>query len=115
MSVFAGVVAKRGYIAPHGQNIGYINGTITLTGTTYVNGDLDLSALDMVGINPENLKGAHFTVGGSTGYMVTWTRAATPVWTALGTLKLYSATGTEATGSLTLTIDYSLFFFKHLL
>lgn len=107
MADFAGTVAKVSVTPPFAGHDGHLIFTITLSSTTYVNGNLNISSIStgFAGITPDQVKTINFTVGAaSAGYMVNFLQASTPTFSNLGTLKLYTATGTEATGSLTLTI-----------
>jgi hypothetical protein len=107
MADFAGTVAKVSATPPFAGHDGHLVFTITLSATTYVNGNLNISGIAnaIAGITADMVKTINFTVGAaSTAYMVNYLQAASPTFSNLGTLKLYTATGTEATGSLTLTI-----------
>jgi hypothetical protein len=106
MADFAGTKAKVNARAPFGGHPGYLIFTITLSSTTYVNGNLNLSAIKIPSsISPSMVKYINFSVGGSTAaYMVLFDLAATPTFANLGTLKLFTTTSAEASGSLTLVV-----------
>ena len=107
MADFAGTVALVGMDSPHGNHHGVLTFTITLSSTAYAGGNLNLSAIDWPpGVQASQVGFINFTVGAAAaGYMVSFLPAASPTFANLGTLKLYTATGTEATGSLTLTVQ----------
>lgn len=106
MADFAGTLTKVSHNAPFAGHPGAAVFQIALTAATYVNGNLNLSSIvpNLPGVQAADVKNIVFTVGGTAAYIVNWTPAATPTWSNLGTLKLFTATGTEATGTLTFTI-----------
>lgn len=107
MADFAGTVAHVASAAPFGGHPGALAFSITLSATAYVSsGTVNLSGIKVPpGVNPDQLKSVTWDVGGvAAGYMVVWTPATTPTWANIGVLRLYTATGTEATGSLTLVV-----------
>ncbi len=105
MSTFAGTYAKVSLKTPHSGLPGHLIFTITLAATTYVNGDLNLRSFSIPGHTPAVVKAINFSIGGSTAaYLVLYTPATTPTFAAMGTLKLFTATGAEASGSLSLVV-----------
>ena len=106
MADFAGTAAKVTLKPPFAGHPGALVFTITLSSTTYVNGNLNLSGIKVGGgVTPAMVRFIVFNVGGSTAaYLPLFTLATTPTWANLGTLKLFTATSTEATGSLTLVL-----------
>lgn len=110
MADFAGTPAFVAYRDAFGGHPGEGVFTITLSAATYGGGNLNLSSIasKFRGANaqPQNLKFFDFRAHGSSGncYLVLFVPAASPSWANLGTLKLFSATNTEATGTLTFTV-----------
>lgn len=110
MADFAGTPAFVAYRDAFGGHPGEGVFTITLSAAAYGGGTLNLSSIAswFRGSNaqPQNLKHFDFRAHGSSGncYHVLFTPAASPSWADLGTLKLFSATNTEATGTLTFTV-----------
>ena len=106
MADFAGVKAKVAVNYPFGGHPGACVFTITLSATTYVNGNLNLSGIKLPNvIRPTEFRAILFSIEGSTAaYMPIYTPNTTPTLANLGTLKLFTATGAEASGSLTLVV-----------
>ncbi len=107
MADVAGSLAKVTYKPPFGGHPGVFVFTVTMSATTYTAaGVLNLSTIFAPpGHTAGVVKAINFSIGGSTAaYMVLWTPATTPTFSNLGTLKLFTATGAEAGGSLTLVI-----------
>lgn len=106
MADFAGTVSKiGGGEAPFGNHHGALLFQIALSATTYAGGNLNLSSIAIPpGVQPSQLAFFNFTVSASAGYMISFVPNASPTFANLGALHLYTATGTEATGSLTLTV-----------
>lgn len=107
MADFAGTVSKVAAAAPFGGHPGALMFRITLSATSYVSsGTLNLSSIaPPPGVTADQVKSIGFAVDAAAGYMITWTPATTPTWSNLGTLRLWTATGVEATGSLTLKVN----------
>lgn len=110
MADFAGTPAFVGYRDAFGGHAGEGVFTIRLSSAAYSGGNLNLSSLasKFRGANaqPANFKHFDFRAHGDSGncYFVLFAPAASPSWSNLGTLKLFTATNTEAAGSLTLTV-----------
>lgn len=110
MADFAGTPAFVAYRDAFGGHPGEGVFTITLSASAYAGGNLNLSSIagKFRGANaqPQNLKFFDFRAHGSSGncYLVHFVPAASPAWSNLGTLKLFTATNTEAAGSLSFTV-----------
>ena len=110
MADFSGTVAYVGHKDAFAGHAGFVAFKITLSAATYGGGDLNLS-----GIAPR-FKGANLTPANvapylqfrahsaTANYLVNFIPAATPTWANLGTLKLFSATATEASGTLSFVV-----------
>lgn len=110
MADFAGTPAFVAYRDAFGGHPGEGVFTITLSAAAYAGGNLNLASIapKFKGSNaqPQNFKHFDFRAHGSSGncYLVLFTPAASPTWANLGTLKLFTATNTEAAGTLSLTV-----------
>ena len=110
MADFAGTPAFVAYRDAFGGHPGEGVFTITLSAAAYAGGNLNLASIapKFKGSNaqPQNFKFFDLRAHGSSGncYLVLFAPAASPTWDNLGTLKLFTATNTEASGSLTLTV-----------
>ena len=110
MADFSGTVAYVGHKDAFAGHAGFVAFNITLSAATYGGGNLNLSGI------AAKFKGANLTPanvapylqfrahGTSNNYFVNFIPATTPTWANLGTLKLYSATATEATGTLSFVV-----------
>jgi hypothetical protein len=106
MADFAGTaVAVSGY-APFGGHPGELIFTINLAAAAYGGGNLNLSAVRWPPMVTADMVKAIFFEAGSpaAAYMVSYLHSATPTFANLGTLKLFTATGAELSGSVTLTV-----------
>lgn len=104
MADFAGTIAlTNGPFQSFANHPGMFAFTITLSTTAYVGGNLNLTGIDgkLKGIQPKDIAAIMFDVGATPGYVVNWTRAASPTWANLGTLKLFVAGGGAAATSST--------------
>jgi len=94
--------------APFGGHPGVLIFDIVLSGTTYANGNLNIATLLgglLGGYLAESVKAIDFTcLSGAAVYIPQFAPASPPTWVNLGTLKLFTATATEAVGALTVTI-----------
>lgn len=105
MANFAGTLAKTYLRVPTGAAPGELEFTYTLSATVYVaNGTVNLSAL-LAPIDNYSPSSAMFSVeSSSAAYMCVFTPAANPTVANVGTLQLFTATSTAASGSLTLVV-----------
>lgn len=106
MADFLGTAAVVSSVAPFGGHAGQLVFTITLSAATYGGGNLNLSGIKWPpNVTADMVKSVHATAGAtSAAYMVNYLHAATPTFANLGTLKLFTATGAEAAGTVTLTV-----------
>ena len=117
MADFGGTVSLVKMAPAFGGHPGALVVKIALSAATYGSGDVNLSGIAgkitqrQNGIRPADLYAAGIMTEGNEGYMVDFTRAATPTWAAVGALTLRTATGTEETGTETITvyITFTLF------
>ena len=107
MAAFAGTQALTYFRAAAGPAPGILEFTFTLSTTTYVDaGTIGITALK-IPIDPFQVKSVFFSIESSAAaYLPVWTPAATSAITGsnLGALSLFTATGTKASGSLTLVL-----------
>lgn len=113
MADFLGTAALVDWKNAFSGHPGHLIATITLTAGTYGAGNLNLSSIignvpASISARPDKIKAVHFHVGGTPAYMVNWTKATTPTWSNLGTLGLFTATGTAATGTLTFVVQVTV-------
>ena len=110
MADFAGTPTFVSYRDAFGGHTGEGVFNIALSAATYVGGTLNLSSIasKFKGSNaqPQNFKFYDFRAHGASGncYFVLFVPNASPTWDDLGTLKLFSATNTEASGTLSFTV-----------
>ena len=105
MANFAGTLAETYFRAAAGPSPGILEFTYTLSTTTYVDaGTIDISALK-VPIDVAQVISIDWSVESSAAaYMCVYTPAGTPALNSLGTLSLFTATGSKATGNLTCVV-----------
>jgi hypothetical protein len=106
MADFAGTLSLVSFQPHTGQFGGNFVFKIALAAATYASPVLDLSSISdrLEGVSATDVASITFTVGASAAYMVSWAPAATPTWDNMGDLKLFTATSTEATGTLTFQV-----------
>lgn len=105
MAATAGTIAKTYFRAAAGPAPGILEWTYTYSSTTYVaNGTIDISKLGVPVTAAQIASVAWAIESSSAAYMVVYTPAASPILTNIGAVQLFTATGTAATGSLTLVL-----------
>lgn len=110
MAAFSGTVAHVGHKDAFAGHAGFVAFTITVSAAAYGGGDLNLSSiapkLKGVNLTPANIAPyLQFRAHSATAnYLVNFIPAASPTWANLGTLKLFSATATEAAGVLSFVV-----------
>jgi hypothetical protein len=106
MADFAGTLARTHYQASFGGHPGILEFTYTLSATAYVaNGVINISAVAPPSMAANQVTSIVFSIESSAAaYMPVFTPNGTPTLSNLGALQLFTATGTAATGSLTVVI-----------
>jgi hypothetical protein len=107
MADFAGTITLTAYVAPFMGHAGTACFTITLSSSPYTGGNLNLTGVAdrFTSVTPASFRAITFNVGAaSAAYIINWVPAAQPTWANLGTLRLFSNSTTEVSGTVTFTI-----------
>lgn len=118
MADFQGTVSLVKMNPAFGGHPGILTVKIALDAATFGNGDVNLSTIQgaitqkQAGIKPADLYLAGVITEGNEGYMVDFARAAAPAWANVGALTIRTATGTEETGTETLTVYLNFFIYR---